>query len=1447
MDLRIDQAPPSDPAPLGQAAVRRGHRRGKVFTGPVRDGLLVGLALLSITSVATTLLYNRVEGALRDEVHEHLLRLTHAAASLVDGDLHRTLVSPDQYGSESYNRILRPLRRFLQATPGTKYVYTAVLKDGKICFGVDAALPIDTDGDGVIDQSGLFEVYDDADPWMYVALREDRAVTTPEPYRDKWGTFISAYVPFHDSAGREVGVIGVDITADHYEQRVSGVQHAAAIAMIPTMILSLLGGWTCYRLRRAEAYRAGRQRDRAARNLRQTEVVTAIATSPAVASGDLPSLAPSLTEQAAATLDVERVGIWLFDPSETELRCADTYEATQDRHTNGVVLHEHELRAEFEALKASKFVAVDDAQTDPRTAGYVEAYVKPLNITSALDAVISSSGRNLGILCFEHVNRPHHWEADEITFACQLADQVALAVANGQRRQAEQAIRDSEERFRLACQSMTDVTWEWNIDSGQLTWFGDIDGLLMCDKGEFPHTIEAWEAVIHPDDRDRVMSALNRHLMTGEPYDQEYRVRAKDGSIRSWLDRGAAVRDADGKAIEMIGSCADITARKQAEAQLRDRMMEVEKFNRVALGREGRIIELKRKINELSSQLGQPPPYSVDNSDDDHPEDEDQTTPTWEACGPSLPVIQQQEPMKLADLIDLGQMQRLLDSFCAAVGIAAAIIDLQGNILVGSHWRRICTGFHRVNPCSRERCIESDTQLANRLKTGESLTIYRCRNGLMDAASPIVINGRHLANAFVGQFLLEPADEEMFRRQAVEFGFDETEYLRALSEVPVVSQDQFSFVLDFLVTFAQLTAASGLEHFRQRQTEARLAQHAAELDARNRESDRQREAALNLAEDAEQARIAAEKSETGLRESERRFRTVVSAARDAIIVIGAQGEVTIWSPGAEAMFGWTAEEAVGRNVHELLAPPRYHEAQTKAFPIFHATGRGAAVGKTIELPAMHKNGQEFPVELSLSALELEGSWGGVGILRNITDRKRMEEELRTAARTDKLTGLPNRAYFLDHLRHALLRADRFKEYHYAVLFLDFDRFKIINDSLGHKAGDLLLQEAAVRLRTAVRAGDALGRQEGEQTTARLGGDEFVVLLDGMRSPEDARIVASRLLNSLAQPYRLHEHEVYCTASIGIVTSEIQADSAEDVLRDADTAMYEAKVAGKGRYALFDVSMRQRVQNRLNLETDLRKALDAQQLYLVYQPIVSLDTMEIEAFEALVRWEHPERGGIPPADFIPIAEDTGLIMPLGEWVLREACSQFARWRQEKADAVSQVISVNLSRSQLVLSDLPTVIQTVLRETGLPPSCLQLEVTESTIMRDADLAQRVLNALKDIGVQLAMDDFGTGYSSLSCLHQFPFDVLKIDRSFIANLDRGRDMTALVHAVVALARNLEIHVVAEGIETTEQLITLQSLGCQFGQGYYFSKPLTAADAVRFRVRMAALPGSAPAAVES
>lgn len=448
------------------------------------------------------------------------------------------------------------------------------------------------------------------------------------------------------------------------------------------------------------------------------------------------------------------------------------------------------------------------------------------------------------------------------------------------------------------------------------------------------------------------------------------------------------------------------------------------------------------------------------------------------------------------------------------------------------------------------------------------------------------------------------------------------------------------------------------------------------------------------------------------------------------------------------------------------------------------------------------------------------------------ERHMTEEELRAAAWSDKLTGLSNRALLCDRIEQAIRRSKRLDDYHYGVLFLDIDRFKSINDSLGHGMGDLMLQEIARRVQSVLRTGDTVTAVDREHTAARLGGDEFVVLLDGIGDPDDTLRIAERLLHTLAVPYHLGNSEVFSTVSIGIFTSAMAAHTAEDVLRDADTAMYEAKLAGKGQCQVFDISMRQRVQDRLNMENDLRRALDGDQLFLAYQPIVSLSTGKLASYEALLRWDHPKRGLVSPVEFVPIAEEVGLIVPIGQWVLRQACSQFMQWQKEMGDAAPPRISVNLSRKQLLQPDLPQTIEQVLEETGMPPSCLHLEITESVVMEDAQSMTRMLHDIKALGVKLAMDDFGTGYSSLSCLHHFPIDVLKIDRSFIANLDRGREYITLVHAVTQLAQNLDITIVAEGIETVNQVLVLQSLDCAYGQGYLFSRPITADQVTEFQV---------------
>lgn len=470
-----------------------------------------------------------------------------------------------------------------------------------------------------------------------------------------------------------------------------------------------------------------------------------------------------------------------------------------------------------------------------------------------------------------------------------------------------------------------------------------------------------------------------------------------------------------------------------------------------------------------------------------------------------------------------------------------------------------------------------------------------------------------------------------------------------------------------------------------------------------------------------------------------------------------------------------------------------------------------------------------------------------GSLTDITERKRTEEDLHRNAFYDGLTELPNRALFMDRMEHALARAKRHPNYLFAVLFLDIDRFKVVNDSLGHAVGDQLLKSVAERLENCLRPGD---------TAARLGGDEFTLLLDDISDIEDATRVADRFQQELAKPFSLDGNDVFSSCSIGIVLSgergrALLYDKPEDLLRDADTALYRAKGLGRARHQVFDESMHARAVSVLRLEADLRKALERHELCAFYQPIVSLATKRTASFEALVRWESPERGLVSPGEFIPLAEETGLIIPIDQWMLRQACFQMQAWQEEaemsgddnaassngsaRPDSDSLVmpeltISVNLSSRHFSRSDLPLHLTEVLRDTGLNPNQLRLEVTESVILDNLDSAAAILQELKSLGVQLSIDDFGTGYSSLSYLHRLPLDILKIDQTFISRLDLPDGNAEIVRTIITLAHNLEMRVVAEGIETVAQLDILQSLGCDYGQGYFFARPLRSDKATTF-----------------
>jgi diguanylate cyclase (GGDEF)-like protein len=451
-----------------------------------------------------------------------------------------------------------------------------------------------------------------------------------------------------------------------------------------------------------------------------------------------------------------------------------------------------------------------------------------------------------------------------------------------------------------------------------------------------------------------------------------------------------------------------------------------------------------------------------------------------------------------------------------------------------------------------------------------------------------------------------------------------------------------------------------------------------------------------------------------------------------------------------------------------------------------------------------------------------------GSQTDVTERRAAEQQLLHDAFHDHLTGLPNRALFLDRVGGVIGRTQRNPEHEFAVLFFDLDRFKVINDGLGHAVGDQVLVAVADRLSRCVRPGD---------TVARLGGDEFAVLLDGISGRDAATDFAERINTHLIRPFHIAGNEVFTSASIGIASSRTGYSRAEDMLRDADTAMYRAKHLGKARHQVFDTAMHARAMRQLLLENDLRRAMEREELALLYQPIVAMPSRRIRGFEALLRWHHPDWGEVPRQEFLPVAEETGLILPLGDWVLEQSCRQLSRWRASSPVAQDLTVSVNLSGRQIAQGDLIDRVTAALAASGLPVSSLRLEITESVLMEHLEPATAALRQLKELGVAVDIDDFGTGYSSLSYLHRFPIDRVKIDRSFVGSMLADPQSLEIVRAIVGLAQSLGMEAVAEGVEHEPEAAMLANLGCPLAQGYLLGMPMPP-DEVAARLGLAGSP---------
>jgi diguanylate cyclase (GGDEF)-like protein/PAS domain S-box-containing protein len=587
-------------------------------------------------------------------------------------------------------------------------------------------------------------------------------------------------------------------------------------------------------------------------------------------------------------------------------------------------------------------------------------------------------------------------------------------------------------------------------------------------------------------------------------------------------------------------------------------------------------------------------------------------------------------------------------------------------------------------------------------------------------------------------------------------------------------------------------------------------------------------------------------TETALRESERRLDSILSSVEAVIWSIDAQSGRTLYlNPAGEAVYGRTLEE--------------FYRDPTLWLETIHPEDRGRVSAERELLRRSERLDLEYRIIrpsgdvrwLYSRCSPIKNEHGTIirfdCIDTDITDIKEAEEQLRHNAFYDKLTSLPNRSLFIDRLNHTIQRSKRRGGFMFAVLFLDLDGFKVVNDSLGHLAGDLLLVQIARRLEQCLRPSDTL---------ARLGGDEFTILLEDIYQLQDATKVVNRVLSALQTPFSIFDRDVFTNVSIGIALGsgrqlpEILSHGGEsigyynqpsDVLRDADIAMYRAKKSGKGCYCVFDREMHADAVARLQLETDLRLAIEADQLKVFYQPIVALSSGQISGFEALIRWQHPDRGFISPAEFIPIAEETGDIIKIGAWVLEQACQQLQDWKAtfgEFLDLSTLTVAVNLSAKQLAQSDLLADIDRILAITQLPARSLKLEITESAIVENPSMAVRTLQALHERSITLCIDDFGTGYSSLSYLHRFPMDVLKIDRSFVTDIDTGEKNQEIVNAIVQLAHHLNMETIAEGIETEAERTMLEQFNCDFGQGYWFSRPVdgaSATDLLRQQIGMA------------